>query len=162
MKLKIVWSTGSINSPVFCSIYLDGLLHMLQKAAIGWWIGSIFCRLTNYELLRWLVETPSRDLPDAFPTINRVMWTSRTITVRHFHLTAKCWTIRYDTVWHFAVMWQCMTLRSLQLPTLLNSISVHSPDWAHIVAIVRKGQAICEPPEGWSAHFLSSTWANTG
>ena len=26
------------------------------------WITSLFCRMTNYELLRWLIETRSRDV----------------------------------------------------------------------------------------------------
>ena len=45
----------------------------------------LFCRPTNYELLRWLVETPSRDF-------------------EHYRMTDDS---RQCIIWHFHVWWKC-------------------------------------------------------
>ena len=53
------------------------------------------CRPTNYELLRWLVETPSRDFEQY-----RMTDDSRRSIVRHFHVRWKCRTIGFARVGH--------------------------------------------------------------
>ena len=45
---------------------------------------NIYCRLTNYELLRWLVETPSRDFAHyRLSWGRRIFTTCQEVTSRH-------------------------------------------------------------------------------
>jgi len=74
----------------------------------------LHCRPTNYELLRWLVETPSHDFEHY-----RMTDDSRQSIIWHFHVTWKCRMIGFAR-WRFN-LFECRR-RMLQrhLPNGLN------------------------------------------
>jgi len=49
----------SLFMPLFCFVFFCVVLFITR---VSFCINYLLCRMTNYELLRWLVETPSRDV----------------------------------------------------------------------------------------------------
>ena len=69
---------------ISCTLpYSEHMLNMDSNVTTD--ADSSICRPTNYELLRWLVETPSRDFEHY-----RMTDDSRQSIIQHFHVRWKC------------------------------------------------------------------------
>ena len=108
--LLILWAIVSLCSRLsHLSVHMYARLCMCASRLRNSWLAcsllvvfcsKLFCRMTNYELLRWLVEMPSRDV-DQYRMIN----TSRS-TVYH----SMKWymvTVYHFIEWYTSVLWRC-------------------------------------------------------
>jgi len=55
----------------------------------------IYCRITKYELFRWLVETPPRDVRATFSTSGSSYLNVALITVHHLYSVVALWRHHY-------------------------------------------------------------------
>ena len=82
---------------------------ILKRPTVGFSVSLwkyVYCRMTNYELLRWLVETPSRD-------------------VEHYRMfTASRSTVRQFSVWRQTLNCLTVTWRSLDIFYTVNVMHI--------------------------------------
>ena len=81
-----------------CALVLLHCYAKLRRPTVDSWC----CRMTNYELLRWLVETPSRDF-------------------EHYRMTDDSWQ---SIIRHFHVRWKCRMIDSLDGVSTYSSADV--------------------------------------
>ena len=86
---------------ISCTLpYSEHMLNMDSNVTTD--ADSSICRPTNYELLHWLVETPSRDFEHY-----RMTDDSRQSIIQHFHVRRKCRKIDRPT---FSRYVKCRTI----------------------------------------------------
>jgi len=106
---KWVWATFTFYTAED-SVKPELVILRLQSITNHWQVSSIrlYCRPTNYELLRWLVEMPSRDfehyrMSGGSLTCYRIFITCQTTS---WHVE-KC----QEFVWHVINILHCFCLR---------------------------------------------------
>ena len=108
--MLVLWAIVSLCSRLsHLSVHMYARLCMCASRLRNSWLAcsllvvfcsKLFCRMTNYELLRWLVEMPSRDV-DQYRMINASRSTEYhsmkwyVVTVYHF------------VEWYTSVLWRC-------------------------------------------------------
>ena len=101
-----------------CALVLLHCYAKLRRPTVDSWC----CRMTNYELLRWLVETPSRDFEHYRMTDDS--WQS---IIRHFHVRWKCRMIGFAR-WRFNLFESRRPMLQRHLPNGVERTQLRSPD----------------------------------